>query len=372
MIERQRAQYQALLVAASELEADGARILQGEAANLLAQKAEWQPAEGFDVVFLDPPYHKGLVTTTVTQLLAANLLRPGASLYIEAELEWAALTLPESIQPIKSTRAGLVNAYLARYAPTGGGVRSRYEPRLHLPDSSIVHFPPGMVAAQSACPNAVLHLFSGGRLCCCGSARKLRLPDGDFLDIDWHLPAGWAGDAPLVLVVHGLSGSSESHYVVGLQAALAARGWASVAMNCRGASGRPNNRLRAYHAGASDDILAVLQHMASIHPQAPRALVGYSLGGSMALTSDGAAAGRSPRVCGGRRFGAFALAALCQSNGSRLFQGLSAAFHGDVSSLCGTKKLGIWPAWAIMSPLIMCSSNWRAGPSILSGSTTMS
>ena len=119
MIERQRAQYQALLVAASELEADGARILQGEAANLLAQKAEWQPAEGFDVVFLDPPYHKGLVTTTVTQLLTAGLLRPGAALYIEAELEWAALALPESIQPIKSTRAGLVNAYLARYAPTG-------------------------------------------------------------------------------------------------------------------------------------------------------------------------------------------------------------------------------------------------------------
>lgn len=123
---------------------------------------------------------------------------------------------------------------------------------------------------------------------------ELRLPDGDFLDIDWHLPAGWAGDAPLVLVVHGLSGSSESHYVLGLQVALATRGWASVAMNCRGASGRPNNRLRAYHAGASDDILAVLQHMASIHPQAPRALVGYSLGGSMALTLMGQQQAEAP------------------------------------------------------------------------------
>lgn len=112
---------------------------------------------------------------------------------------------------------------------------------------------------------------------------EVLLPDGDFLDLDWHTPTEWFGNAPLVLVVHGLSGSSESHYVLGLQAALAARGWASVAMNCRGASGRPNNRLCAYHAGASDDLAAVLGHMTAKYPQAPRALVGYSLGGSMTL-----------------------------------------------------------------------------------------
>lgn len=112
---------------------------------------------------------------------------------------------------------------------------------------------------------------------------ELLLPDGDFVDLDWYGPAGWSGTTPLVLVVHGLSGSSDSHYVLGLQAELAARGWASVAMNCRGASGRPNNRTRAYHAGASEDILSVLQHMAARHPGVPRALVGYSLGGSMTL-----------------------------------------------------------------------------------------
>lgn len=112
---------------------------------------------------------------------------------------------------------------------------------------------------------------------------ELLLPDGDFLDLDWYGLSAGTGNAPLVLIVHGLSGSSESHYVLGLQAALALRGWASVAMNCRGASGRPNNRPRAYHAGASDDIAAVLGHMSARYPHAPRALVGYSLGGSMTL-----------------------------------------------------------------------------------------
>lgn len=123
------------------------------------------------------------------------------------------------------------------------------------------------------------------------------LPDGDFLDLDWHLPQGWRDDQPLVLVVHGLSGSSESHYVLGLQAELSVRGWGSAALNCRGAS-RPNNLPRAYHAGASDDLRLALQHMAQRFPQAPRAIVGYSLGGNMTLKLLGEAAEAAPVFAG--------------------------------------------------------------------------
>lgn len=111
----------------------------------------------------------------------------------------------------------------------------------------------------------------------------LTLDDGDFLDLDWHLPLTWQEDRPLVLVVHGLSGSSESHYVLGLQSALARQGWASAALNCRGASGRQNNLPQAYHAGSSGDLCEALEHMARRYPKAARAVVGYSLGGSMTL-----------------------------------------------------------------------------------------
>lgn len=111
----------------------------------------------------------------------------------------------------------------------------------------------------------------------------LILADGDFLDIDWLTPSSWEEDAPIVIVVHGLSGSSDSHYVLGLQAELATKGWASAALNCRGASGRPNNLPRAYHAGSSDDILQLIQHLHIKYPKAPLALVGYSLGGNMTL-----------------------------------------------------------------------------------------
>ena len=67
---------------------------------------------------------------------------------------------------------------------------------------------------------------------------RLWLEDGDFLDLDWHgTPSAYA---PLVLLLHGLTGSSGSHYIVGQQRALAAQGWASVALNWRGCSGEPN------------------------------------------------------------------------------------------------------------------------------------
>lgn len=123
------------------------------------------------------------------------------------------------------------------------------------------------------------------------------LADGDFLDLDWHRPPGWHDGLPLVLVVHGLSGSSESHYVLGLQAALATRGWGSVALNCRGAS-RQNNLPRAYHAGSSDDLHQALLHIQRRFPVAPRALVGYSLGGNMSLKLLGEVA-ESPLVFAG-------------------------------------------------------------------------
>ena len=115
MMERQRPQYQALQQAASELGAEDARLLCGDAEALLASPGDWRPLNGFDVVFLDPPYNKGLVASTFSTLLRANLLHPGSLLYIESELDWAALGLPEDMQVIRTTRAGLVHAFLARY-----------------------------------------------------------------------------------------------------------------------------------------------------------------------------------------------------------------------------------------------------------------
>ncbi|MBD1549958.1 hydrolase [Pseudomonas sp. C2L11] len=121
---------------------------------------------------------------------------------------------------------------------------------------------------------------------------RLWLADGDFLDVDWHGPH--TPGAPLVLVLHGLTGSSNSPYVAGLQRALGLVGWASVAVNWRGCSGEPNLLARSYHSGASDDLAEVIALLAAKRPTAPLYAVGYSLGGNILLKYLGETAERCP------------------------------------------------------------------------------
>ena len=110
---------------------------------------------------------------------------------------------------------------------------------------------------------------------------RIWLKDGDFLDMDWHgTPSAYA---PVVLVLHGLTGSSGSHYVRGLQKALAALSWTSAALNWRGCSGEPNLLTRSYHSGASEDLAETVAHLRARHPLSPLYAVGYSLGGNVLL-----------------------------------------------------------------------------------------
>jgi predicted alpha/beta-fold hydrolase len=120
---------------------------------------------------------------------------------------------------------------------------------------------------------------------------RLWLEDGDFIDLDWHGPH--TAEVPLVLLLHGLTGSSNSHYILGQQQALAAQGWASVALNWRGCSGEPNLLPRSYHSGVSDDLATVIQHLQAVRPLAPLYAVGYSLGGNVLLKYLGESGERS-------------------------------------------------------------------------------
>lgn len=117
MIEQSRAQLDHLQVAARELGADDAQLVYGDSLALLGAAPGWAPAEGFDGVFLDPPFHLDLLPRVCALLHAARLLKPGAFVYVESESSWAALGLPPVFEQTRETRAGLVNAWLARYRP---------------------------------------------------------------------------------------------------------------------------------------------------------------------------------------------------------------------------------------------------------------
>lgn len=110
------------------------------------------------------------------------------------------------------------------------------------------------------------------------SRERLELPDGDFLDLDWGPPR----PGPLVLLLHGLEGSSRSPYVAGLMRRLAAAGYQGVVMHFRGCSGEPNRQPRAYCAGETADIAHVVDVLRARRPH-PVAMIGVSLGGNALL-----------------------------------------------------------------------------------------
>jgi predicted alpha/beta-fold hydrolase len=117
-------------------------------------------------------------------------------------------------------------------------------------------------------------------------ARRERIasPDGDFWDLDWIAPTQASSLAPLVVLFHGLEGSSGSHYARALLVALAARGWHGVVPHFRGCSGEPNRMPRAYHSGDHEEVHAMLTAIrARVAPETVVHAVGVSVGGSVLL-----------------------------------------------------------------------------------------
>ena len=108
---------------------------------------------------------------------------------------------------------------------------------------------------------------------------RLGLPDGDFIDLDWTSNTS----GPIVVVLHGLEGSSNSGYVRGLLKAIALCGWRGVVMHFRGCSGEPNRLARSYHSGDTGDLAYLIQLLHQRAPHTPLAVVGYSLGGNVLL-----------------------------------------------------------------------------------------
>jgi len=126
-------------------------------------------------------------------------------------------------------------------------------------------------------------------------------PDGDFIDVDFIDAADTA--APLLVLFHGLEGSSASHYARAFAHRAAMLGWHYAVPHFRGCSGVLNLAPRAYHSGDHEEIGWVLARLRARHA-APLLAVGISLGGNALLrwaeeAGDGASAtaGAVAAVC---------------------------------------------------------------------------
>lgn len=114
-------------------------------------------------------------------------------------------------------------------------------------------------------------------------------PDGDFLDVDWLAAPAKPGQ-PLLVLFHGLEGSSRSHYAEAFADFAAQHGMAYVVPHFRGCSGELNQAPRAYHSGDYEEIGWILARLRALHA-GPLLAVGVSLGGN-ALMRWAAEAGR--------------------------------------------------------------------------------
>lgn len=108
---------------------------------------------------------------------------------------------------------------------------------------------------------------------------RITLTDGDFLDLDWLC----SGNTRLLVLFHGLEGSSQSQYIKGMASLFYKHGFDICAVNFRSCSGEMNNLLRSYHSGATEDIDAVMQYIISLNSYQRIVAGGFSLGGNVLL-----------------------------------------------------------------------------------------
>ncbi|MFN0215411.1 MAG: YheT family hydrolase [Saprospiraceae bacterium] len=122
---------------------------------------------------------------------------------------------------------------------------------------------------------------------------RIETPDHDFLDLDWlHSPEP---NRSLVLITHGLEGSSQAQYCQGTAKLFVQNGWDALAWNCRSCSGEMNRAFRMYHHGDTEDISTVVNHALATGRYDTVALTGYSMGGNITLKYVGTSSENLPK-----------------------------------------------------------------------------
>jgi uncharacterized protein len=123
---------------------------------------------------------------------------------------------------------------------------------------------------------------------------QINTPDGDFLDADW------VNNNPnakkIVIISHGLEGSTDRGYMKGMAKRFVAENWHALAWNHRSCGGNMNRLPRFYHSGATEDLKCVVDYVVSLQKYDEIALVGFSLGGNVILKYLGEEGNNLPKI----------------------------------------------------------------------------
>ena len=137
--------------------------------------------------------------------------------------------------------------------------------------------------------------FGGGHRQTLGSfflSRRIALPPAEarLIEVEPGVQilahCHWQSDrrnALTVIIVHGLEGSSDSTYMLGIAAKGMALGMNVVRMNQRNCGGTEALAPTLYHSGRSQDIAALAQNLIQQDHISRFALAGFSMGGNLVL-----------------------------------------------------------------------------------------
>jgi predicted alpha/beta-fold hydrolase len=204
----------------------------------------------------------------------------------------AALALALAVAALARARAARLPSLSAAATPFNAAVLSRC-PSLHAPVATPALLSNGHVetiyAALARRPPA-------------GIAYKrslLRTADGGTVALDALAapPPGCAPlppDAPVLIILPGLTGGSHDPYVQHLAAEAAAAGMRACVFNSRGTSDGPVTTPQFYSASFTGDLAAVIAHVAAQHPDSPLVAAGYSLGANILVNYLGEAGESTP------------------------------------------------------------------------------
>lgn len=115
-----------------------------------------------------------------------------------------------------------------------------------------------------------------------GERLLLPLPDGDRLAARVDGAAA-TRTRPLIVLIHGLTGTEASVNVMRTARRLVEEGWPVLRLNLRGSAvSRPTSKGR-YHAGRTGDLAAALRQLPAAYVRHGVVLIGHSLGGNLVL-----------------------------------------------------------------------------------------
>lgn len=113
------------------------------------------------------------------------------------------------------------------------------------------------------------------------------LSDGDQLVIAENTPPEWSEGDRIICLVHGLTGSHLSNYMVRMAHAFCERGAKVLRINLRSCGPGMGMAIKPYHCGISEDTRQLIQWLFHLYPSSPVTQIGFSLGGNLTLKMAG-------------------------------------------------------------------------------------